>query len=301
MMPSADTRLAVEESVHQYRNHFNIDGITSSPWLPVPGGSINQTYRVNLGQSFLFIKLHQAKYISMFEAEATGLQALCDAAVIRVPEVYACACDDTHSWLVMEYIALSPHNGASEKRFAEQLASMHACMGESFGWFCDNTIGSTPQVNTISTDWVSFYRKQRLGYQLKLANQHGFSTSLQDKGERLMADLHIFFESYKACPALLHGDLWSGNHAVDSHGNPVIFDPAVYYGDRETDVAMTELFGGMSRDFYAVYHDVYPLDAGYQVRKVLYNLYHILNHANLFGGAYAQQAEAMMDQLLVEC
>ncbi|MBN4082452.1 fructosamine kinase family protein [Mariprofundus ferrooxydans] len=237
----------------------------------------------------------------MFEAEAAGLQALREAAVIRVPELYACACDDRHSWLVMEYITLASHNSVSEKRFAEELASMHACMGESFGWLRDNTIGSTVQINTTNIDWVNFYREQRLGYQLKLANQHGFSTSLQNKGARLMAELHVFFEGYHVRPSLLHGDLWSGNHAVDSDGNPVIFDPAVYYGDREADIAMTELFGGLSGDFYAAYHGAYPLDAGYQVRKELYNLYHILNHANLFGGSYVQQAESMMDQLLVEC
>jgi fructosamine-3-kinase len=301
MMPPADTRLAVAESIHQYQNHFNIDEISSLPWLPVSGGSINQTYRVKLRQKSLFVKLNQAKYIPMFEAEAAGLQALRDAAVIRVPEVYACACDDVHSWLVMEYIALTSHNRTSEKKFAEQLAAMHVCTGESFGWLRDNTIGSTAQINTTDTDWINFYRIHRLGYQLRLANQHAFPTSLQYKGERLMADLHVFFTGYEVSPSLLHGDLWSGNHAADSDGKPVIFDPAVYYGDRETDIAMTELFGGLSRDFYVAYHDAYPLDAGYQVRKTLYNLYHILNHAHLFGGSYVQQVETMMDQLLAEC
>ena len=302
MIPAADTCLAVLASLHQHGyNWFDIGEVELSAWMPVSGGSINQTYRVNLGQQSLFVKLHQAKYISMFEAEAAGLQALRAAAVMRVPEVYACACDHTHSWLVMEHIALGSHNSVSEKRFGEELASMHACMGESFGWFRNNTLGSTAQINTTHTDWVNFYREQRLGHQLTLANQHGFSVSLQDKGELLMAELHVFFAGYEAQPSLLHGDLWSGNHAVDSGGNPVIFDPAVYYGDRETDIAMTELFGGLSRDFYTTYHGAYPLDAGYQVRKTLYNLYHILNHANLFGGSYVQQAETMIDQLLAEC
>lgn len=302
MMPSADTRLTVLASIHQHSQHsFNMREMDSAVWIPVSGGSINQTYQVNVRQESLFVKLNQAQYISMFEAESAGLQALSEAAVIRVPKVYACASDDTQSWLVMEYIRLAPHNNSSEKKFAQQLAAMHRCMGKSFGWFRDNTIGSMPQINTINIDWINFYRDYRLGYQLKLAYQHGFSASLQEKGERLMADLHIFFESYKACPSLLHGDLWSGNHAANSDGKPVIFDPAVYYGDRETDIAMTELFGGLSRDFYATYHEAYPLDVGYQVRKTLYNLYHILNHANLFGGAYVAQAEAMIDQLLAEC
>ncbi|MDQ6968166.1 MAG: fructosamine kinase family protein [Mariprofundaceae bacterium] len=301
MTPPVDTRLAVLDSVdQQYHNHFNMDTMRLSAWVAVTGGSINQSYRLDMGKKSLFIKLHQVQYASMFEAEAAGLQALRETAVIRVPEIYACACDDNFSWLVMAYITLGSHNSVSEKLFAQQLAAMHACMGESFGWFRNNTIGSTAQINTANIDWVNFYREHRLGYQLKLAKEHGFDTSLQDKGERLMADLPAFFTAYEVQPSLLHGDLWAGNHAVDSDGNPVIFDPAVYYGDRETDIAMTELFGGLSRDFYAAYHDAYPLHEGYHVRKGLYNLYHILNHANLFGGSYVRQAETMMDQLLAE-
>ncbi len=302
MIPAADTRLAILTSLHQHsHNSFEMSEMDSATWLPVSGGSINQTFRVCLGSKLLFVKLHQAKHISMFEAESAGLQALRAARVIRVPEVYACDSDDEHSWLIMEYITLGSHNSVSEKLFAQQLAAMHRCIGESFGWFRDNTIGSTPQINTISKDWISFYREHRLAYQLKLAQQHGFTMNLQDKGERLMAGLHVFFKGADTQPSLLHGDLWSGNHAVASDGNPVIFDPAVYYGDRESDIAMTELFGGLSREFYAAYDAAYSLDAGYEVRKTLYNLYHILNHANLFGGSYVQQAETMMNQLLAEC
>lgn len=300
-MPTLNVRLAILASVsQQYNNYFDMDMMHLAPWVSVSGGSINQTYRVNMGLKSLFVKLHQAQYMPMFEAEAEGLKALRAAMVIRVPEVYACACDDSVSWLVMEYIPLASHNSASEKVFAQQLASMHRCMGDSFGWFRNNTIGSTPQINTLDNNWENFYRKHRLGYQLKLAQRHGFAASLQDKGERLLADLHVFFANYKAQPSLLHGDLWSGNHAIDDEGKPVIFDPAVYYGDREADIAMTELFGGLSHGFYAAYHEAYPLDVGYQVRKILYNLYHILNHANLFACSYVQQAESMMDQLLAE-
>ncbi len=302
-MPTFDTRLAVLESINrQYGNYFDdIDVMRLAPWVPVSGGSISQTYRVDMGFKPLFVKLHQVQCMPMFEAEKEGLKALSAAMVIRVPEVYACACDNHFSWLAMEYIEPSSHNSVSEKIFAQQLAAMHHCTGEAFGWFRNNTIGSTPQINTQDTDWQNFYREYRLGYQLKLAQGHGFSASLQDKGERLMADLDVFFSNYGAQPSLLHGDLWSGNHAVDSDGSPFIFDPAVYYGDREADIAMTELFGGLSSDFYAAYDAAYPLDVGYQVRKTLYNLYHILNHANLFSGSYGRQAESMMDQLLAEC
>ncbi|MDQ6956319.1 MAG: fructosamine kinase family protein, partial [Mariprofundaceae bacterium] len=223
MIPAADTRLAILASLHQHSyNSFDMSELDSATWLPVSGGSINQTYRVCLGSKALFVKLHQAKHISMFEAESAGLQALRAAKVIRVPEVYACGYDDEHSWLMMEHIILHSHNSMSERDFAQQLAEMHRCMGESFGWFRDNTIGSTLQINTISKDWISFYREHRLAYQLKLSKSNGFAASLQDKGERLKADLHVFFKGYEAQPSLLHGDLWSGNHAVASDGNPVI-------------------------------------------------------------------------------
>jgi len=302
MMPAHDVRVAILESINvQCDGYVDRDILYSAAWKPISGGSINQAYRIDMGLKSFFVKLNQVQYISMFEAEAAGLQVLRKAASIRVPMVYVCACDKRSSWLVMEYISLVSHSRTSEAVFARQLASMHSYMGESFGWFRNNTIGSTAQINTQSKDWQSFYGEQRLGYQLELAKNNGFGTPLQYKGERLMADLHVFFSAYDVQPSLLHGDLWSGNYAVDSDGSPVIYDPAVYYGDHEADIAMTELFGGLSDDFYAAYDEVYPLDADYAVRKILYHLYHILNHANLFAGSYVRQAEYMMDQLLAEC
>ncbi|MGZ8947750.1 MAG: fructosamine kinase family protein, partial [Methylococcaceae bacterium] len=169
-----------------------------------------------------------------------------------------------------------------------------------FGWHRDNTIGSTLQINNQSNDWLTFWREQRLGFQLKLAGNNGYGGSLQANGECLCSDMAILFNDYMPQPSLLHGDLWAGNAAVDKLGSPVIFDPACYYGDREADLAMTELFGGFSRDFYAAYQAVWPLDDGYDVRKTLYNLYHILNHLHLFGGGYLRQAESMMAMLLSE-
>ena len=133
---------------------------------------------------------------------------------------------------------------------------------------------------------------------MRLAAQNGYGGQLQRLGEKLMDSLPAFFADYTPQPSLLHGDLWSGNHAYLQNGTPTIFDPAIYYGDRECDIAMTELFGGYDTDFYAAYRSAYPLDAGYATRRDLYNLYHILNHANLFGGGYARQAEQMMQKLL---
>jgi len=266
--------------------------------VSVGGGSINTTYKIEGLKQCYFVKTNAAECLDMFAAEASGLIALADTKAVRVPKPVCRGVANTHAYLVMEFIAFG--NGSSPHVLGEQLAAMHRHTQHEFGWRCDNTIGSTPQINTPSDDWVSFFREHRLGFQLKLAAHNGYGGALQRKGERLMSDLGLFFEDYTPQASLLHGDLWGGNHAVAMDGYPVIYDPAVYYGDREADIAMTELFGGFGSAFYAAYHEVWPLDAGYGVRKTLYNLYHILNHANLFGGGYASQAESMMDRLLSE-
>ena len=188
----------------------------------------------------------------------------------------------------------------SLRKLGEGLAAMHRVTREEFGWDRDNTIGSTPQVNTKEKDWVAFYRTHRLEYQLRLVAEHGHGGTFQRKAERLLSDLELFFRDYRPMASLLHGDLWGGNYGFDTAGNPVVFDPAVYYGDREADLAMTELFGGFGTDFYAAYRERHPLDGGYAVRRHLYNLYHVLNHLNLFGGGYRSQAEGLIERLLAE-
>ena len=160
-------------------------------------------------------------------------------------------------------------------------------------------VSSIRQKNTECSDWLIFYKYQRLEFQLQLAAQKGYQGQLQRLGERLCENLAQFFDTPPQA-SLLHGDLWGGNYAMSESGKAVIFDPACYYGDREADIAMTELFGGFGADFYAVYNEVYPLDPEYQVRKNLYNLYHILNHLNLFGSGYLSQAENLIQQLLAE-
>ena len=185
-------------------------------------------------------------------------------------------------------------------RFGEQLAQMHRYTADQFGWHRDNTIGSTAQVNSWENDWLTFWREHRLGYQLTLAGRHGLGSRVLQKGERLQDNLQAFFDNHQPQASILHGDLWSGNYGISREGEPVIFDPAVYFGDREADLAMTELFGGFGSEFYAAYNATWPLDPGYPQRKTLYNLYHILNHYNLFGGGYGAQAEGMIDQLLAD-
>lgn len=263
----------------------------------VGGGSINDAWRIEgTDGARYFVKLNDAHHLPMFAAEAEGLEALAATNTIRVPHAIAHGSAGRQSFLVLEHLELNGRGDA--KQLGEQLAALHRCAGTRYGFGHDNFIGTTPQPNGWNNDWVDFWREHRLSFQLKLADRNGYGGSLQRFGEKLMDVLPVFFTDYTPQASLLHGDLWGGNHGFLRDGTPAIFDPAAYYGDRECDLAMTELFGGYSGEFYAAYRAAYPLDAGYAVRKELYNLYHILNHANLFGGGYAGQAENMTQRLL---
>ncbi|GAB6039975.1 fructosamine kinase family protein [Endothiovibrio diazotrophicus] len=263
----------------------------------VGGGCINATYVVGDGRREFFVKLNRGVLVEMFAAEAEGLAEIVASASIRAPAPVCWGEAAGQGYLVLERLELG--GGGAAERFGRELAAMHRTTRERFGWHRDNTIGSTPQINAWHPDWLVFYRERRLAFQFELAARNGFP-QLRRKGEPLMERLADLFPGYAPVPSLLHGDLWGGNHAVARGGEPVIFDPAVYYGDREADLAMTELFGTLPAAFYAAYNEAWPLDAGYPVRRTLYNLYHILNHANLFGGGYAGQAESMIGRLLSE-
>lgn len=267
---------------------------------PVGGGCINQAFCVGDDERRFFVKMNHADGLPMFTAEAAGLQEINRSNTLRVPQPVCWKHNGQNAWLVLEYIELNHRNSNGAEELGARLAAMHHVTASQFGWSRDNTIGSTPQINTLSSDWISFWRTNRLGYQLNLAKTNGYHGKLQKFGEQLLEEFDQFFSNYSPIPALLHGDLWNGNFAYDQSGQPVLFDPAVYYGDREADLAMTELFGGFPGQFYSAYRHVYPLDSGYNIRKVFYNLYHILNHLNLFGGGYRHQAEQMMNYLLAE-
>ncbi|GAA0234680.1 MAG: hypothetical protein CMH22_12400 [Methylophaga sp.] len=282
----------IESTIHQSLQPYQLSSIG--------GGCINSAYQLKTDQHTYFIKLNQPSLSLMFEAEALGLQEMAATKSVRVPGVICQGTTHEHSYLVLEYISLKGLRGNSNIALGEQLAHMHKVKQPYFGWQMDNTIGSTPQINDQTHDWLTFWREQRLGQQLKFAAQNGYSGRIQSRGEKLMDELDKLLENHQPHPSILHGDLWGGNAAADENGQPVIYDPACYYGDRETDLAMTELFGGFGRDFFAAYNAIYPVDSGYSTRKTLYNLYHILNHLNLFGGGYMGQAESMIDQLLSE-
>ncbi|MBU1215243.1 MAG: fructosamine kinase family protein [Gammaproteobacteria bacterium] len=264
---------------------------------PVGGGDLNQVCRLQgVDGSLYFLKLNDARQHAMYVAEAAGLKSLAATDTIRVPRAITHGIADGLSFLVLEHLPLGGHGDA--RTLGIQLAALHRHTAERFGYQQDNFIGTSPQPNSWTDDWPSFWREHRIGFQLQLAASNGYDGELQRLGEKLMVALPAFFADYTPQPSLLHGDLWGGNHGFLADGTPTIFDPACYYGDRECDLAMTALFGGYPAEFYAAYQTAWPLDPGYAKRRELYNLYHILNHANLFGGSYARQAERMISALL---
>jgi fructosamine-3-kinase len=267
---------------------------------PMHGGDINSVYRLEGVEQNYFIKINRVDLLNMFAAEALALQELAQIQALRIPKPVMQGTAGDNAFLVLEYIELKSLTPASAQQLGRQLAHIHQQPQPYFGWHHDNYIGSTPQKNTRANDWSTFWQQQRLAMQLALAAENGFRGKIQEKGMYLGELLPAFFSAYQPQASLLHGDLWAGNAAADAEGNAVIYDPASYYGDREADIAMTELFGGFGETFYDAYTEVWPLDTGYKTRKVLYNLYHILNHLNLFGGGYLHQAEAMIQQLVAE-
>jgi fructosamine-3-kinase len=265
------------------------------------GGCISRAMILEGGGERWFVKLNDAAALPMFEAERDGLAALAEAEALRVPQPLCCGMTESQAWLVMEYLSMHPLTERNEAAASGRaLATLHRHSGTRFGWRRDNFIGATPQINAEAESWPHFFAKARLLPQLHFASEKGYGDALRDKGERLAEKLAAFFVGRRPLPSLLHGDLWYGNAAALIDGTPAIFDPAAYFGDREADLAMTELFGGFPTAFYAAYREAWPLDDGYETRKTLYNLYHVLNHLNLFGRGYLAQAERMLDGLLAE-
>jgi fructosamine-3-kinase len=291
----------------------------------VSGGCINQGYSISSSSRAYFAKINQASQIAMFEAEALGLQQMRATQTIRVPEPICWGTEGNSAYIVLEWLDLGGRGGERAwEEMGRKLAAMHKYTppnppllrggeernstllrgGEErnstllrgvFGWDINNTIGSTVQINNWTVNWAEFWAESRIGYQLKLARGRGGHFP---QGERLLEVIPELLASHEPQPSLVHGDLWGGNAGVTSAGEPVIFDPATYFGDREVDIAMTELFGGFPAQFYRGYNQVWQLDAGYEQRKTLYNLYHILNHFNLFGGSYQSQANQIINRVL---
>lgn len=273
--------------------HFQLEWVRN-----LHGGDINHAALVRWGSTDCFVKYHASAPPGMFAAEAQALTELSDMGRIKVPRPITTGNDGTTDWLVLEYIELNTSGSAAQ--LGEDLAALHHVTREQYGWRLNNYIGTTPQINTPCDCWSDFWRDFRLKPQLEMATAVGHRGRLPDMGERLLANMDRLMDGHQPPASLLHGDLWGGNKAFTMGGTPIIFDPASYYGDRETDIAMTELFGGFGSEFYSAYQANLPLADGYRMRRDLYNLYHMLNHLNLFGGAYLSRCQSMIERLLVQ-
>ena len=272
-----------------------------APVADVSGGSVHRCVRWPTSDGPVFVKIAPAAQLDVLEAEAAGLRELAAPRAVRLPRVLATAATDDEAALALEWIEFRPPQKDSGPLLGRQLARLHRTTAARFGWHRDNTIGRTPQVNTWADDWARFFAGRRLGYQLDLAEGSGRDGRVIERGRRLVESCGAILAGHRPQASLLHGDLWGGNWAVASSGEPVIYDPATYFGDREADLAMTQLFGGFGPDFQAAYAADWPLKPGADLRCTLYNLYHVLNHWNLFGGSYGARAAAMIDRLLAEC
>jgi protein-ribulosamine 3-kinase len=262
----------------------------------IGGGCINQASKLSGvdGREF-FVKKNQLSFLTFFQAEARALQEMKDTNTIRVPTVIAHGAAQAQAYLVLEYIEEGSSGPNGQATLGSLLAQMHRVVQPHFGWSMNNCIGATLQPNPSSQNWVTFYRDHRLAHQFKLAENKGCTFN---GAQTLLDQIKSFFTTYTPHPSLLHGDLWGGNAGYDRDGTPFLFDPASYYGDREADLAFTYMFGGFSSAFFDAYEKEYPVDPGFRIRKTLYNLYHELNHFNLFGGGYASSAQSSIDLLL---
>lgn len=269
-------------------------GRSEPSWKSVGGGSINQCYRVSTNKESVFVKLNDKDdFPGMFEAEAKGLNLIRSNSGFQIPEVIEVGSDGNTAYLVMEWLENGTPSRDYWATFADHLAKMHQHTSDHFGLDHNNYIGSLPQQNDQLSSWAEFYIMMRLEPQLRMASDKGLAgITLCRSFDRLFTRLESLFP--EEAPALLHGDLWSGNFMCANSGEATIFDPAVYYGHREMDLAMSKLFGGFDRDFYAHYHRSFPLENEWEQRIPLGQLYPLLVHVNLFGASYLAQLKSCL-------
>ncbi|MEH6407164.1 MAG: fructosamine kinase family protein [Leeuwenhoekiella sp.] len=261
---------------------------------PLSGGDINEVYLLETKSEKLVVKVNDAeKFPAMFEMEKDGLNRLAEAKTLRIPEVIAVGEAEKLSYLILENVEKSPQITDFWEVFGDKIAKLHQNSSSHFGLEKDNYIGSLPQINAFNDNAASFYIEQRLEPQFKLALDKGY----------IFKDLSDFYNSIEKIipdepPALIHGDLWSGNFLIDDVGMPCLIDPAVAYAPREIDLALMQLFGGFDEQLFKTYNEVFPLENDWQERIKLFQLYHVLVHVNLFGGGYFSQAKSIMKQYL---
>ncbi|CDZ81682.1 Fructosamine-3-kinase [Candidatus Rubidus massiliensis] len=265
----------------------------------VPKSSLNECYKITTSKGNFFIKtsVHPNAF-AMYEAETKSLHVIDSTATLRVPCPIFHGKEGKTAFLVMEYLELQSHSPKSMRSLGYQLAKMHLTgTNRAFGFELNNTLGLTPQINHWSQSWVYFFKEQRISFQLQLIEDFYQDKEIAELGKDLLSKIHLYFEGITITPSLLHGDLWMENTAVDLDGNCVVFDPAAYYGHHEADLGICHLFGGFSDDFYEGYHSLIPKQMGYEERSILYQLYHALNHYNLFGKSYRNVCLNLFHQL----
>ena len=284
----------VLDAIHRACNVGRTDRAMPS-WRRFGGTSPVSHWTLSLGTTRWFVKAAAIDESDALEAEREALLAIAATCSVRVPAVVACARGAAVAFLVLEWLEIVDQGGGAELGAA--LARMHASTSARFGWHRDNRIGATPQSNGWSHDWTAFFRDRRLREQFELAARNGHD-DLARAGDALLERVPMLLAGHRPRASLLHGDLWRGNAARLADGAPAIYDPAAYYGDAEADLAMAALFGGFDAAFFTAHASTVPLAAGHGRRRTLYNLYHVLNHANLFGGSYLVEARRMIAELM---
>lgn len=273
----------------------------------VSGGDINEAYGLLLSDgSHIFMKSNRGKNEAFFAAEASGLSAIAQTNTIGTPHIFCTGKEGSgegYAFLLMEFVEEGRRIPDYWTVFAKQLAAMHQAdtsgMGVNgkYGFIQDNFIGERNQVNRAEQSWISFFRDCRLRPQFRSAASY-FDSAWQKKVEKLLERLEELLVEPEH-PALIHGDLWSGNFITGSDGKAWLIDPAVYVGHAEADLAMTELFGGFSPTFYQEYRKAFPMQPGYENRRDIYNLYHLLNHLNMFGSAYLSSVKRIVEKYVL--
>jgi fructosamine-3-kinase len=265
--------------------------------IPVGGGDISQAARIHLiGGTQVLVKWHTSSLPGLFTAERRGLELLRVAGALRIPQVLAQseATPASPGFIALEWLDPGSKSSSGAEALGTGLAALHRVTAASYGLDHDNFIGANPQPNRPTDNWVSFFREQRLGFQMELAGRKGLLPAARARHlESLLGRLDDWLPAHPPA-SLLHGDLWGGNWLTTATGEPALIDPAVYYGHREADLAFTELFGGFPAAFYTAYQAAWSLDPGYEERKDLYNLYHLLNHLNLFGEGYSGSVDSIL-------
>ena len=274
----------------------SINGLSSQreqfmDFQSIGGGCINHTGKITTDKNNYFVKWNDRNtYPGMFEAEKEGLEALRESKM-SLPQPLLCGNSCNYSFLLMEWIDSADRKANYWNLLAVQLAEIHRLTHTEYGWKSSNYIGSLAQENIFTNDWIEFFIHFRLEKQLKIALDSG---KLGSRHNKIFSNLFKILPQLLPVepPSMLHGDLWSGNVMVGETGNPVLIDPAVYYGNREIEISFTYMFGGFHREFYETYDACWPLQPGFSERVSIYNLYPLLVHINLFGGGYIHQLES---------